>query len=166
MEVSMEARRKPEIDIGIVPKQRAQLAESLSVLLADSYTLSLQTQNFHWNVEGPMFRTLHLMFEEEYTQLALAVDGIAERIRALGVAAPATYGEFSRRTSIRETEGVPEAEEMIRILLEGHETAIRTARKGLPLAEKAHDAPTADLLTARMEEHEKTAWMLRSMLAG
>ena len=112
-----------------------------------------------------MFRTLHLMFEEEYTQLALAVDGIAERIRALGVAAPATYSEFSRRTSIREPEGVPEAEEMIRMLLEGHETVIRTARKGLPLAEKARDAPTADLLTARMKEHEETAWMLRSMLA-
>lgn len=152
------------IDIGINPDDRAAIAEGLSRLLADSYTLYLQTHNFHWNVTGPMFRTLHLMFEEQYTELATAVDVIAERIRALGVTAPGTYTEFIQLSSIKETSGVPKANEMIRLLTDGHETVVRTARSIFPTAAKVGDEASADLLTQRMQLHEKTAWMLRSLL--
>lgn len=151
-------------NIGIDTKQREAIASGLSRLLADSYTLYLKTHNFHWNVTGPMFATLHLMFEQQYTELALAVDLIAERIRALGSPAPGTYKEFSRLTSIKEAEGVPSAEEMIKQLVEGQETVVRTAREIFPVAAEAHDEPTADILTQRMQVHEKNAWMLRSLL--
>lgn len=153
------------INIGIDEKDRKEIAHGLSRLLADTYTLYLQTHNFHWNVTGPQFQTLHLMFEGQYTELALAVDVIAERIRALGFPAPGTYGEFVELSSIRETRGVPKAEVMIETLVEGQEAVIRTARSIFPAADKAHDEPTADLLTQRMQTHEKTAWMLRSMLS-
>jgi starvation-inducible DNA-binding protein len=152
------------IDIGIDEKDRAKIAAGLSHVLADTYTLYLKTHNFHWNVVGPMFNTLHLMFETQYNALALAVDLVAERIRALGYPAPATYSEFAKLTAISETKGVPKAEEMIALLVEGHETVARTARKLFPTVDAANDEPTADLLTQRMQEHEKTAWMLRSLL--
>lgn len=152
------------IDIGINEKHRAEIAEGLAKLLADSYTLYLKTHNFHWNVKGPMFQTLHLMFETQYTELALAVDLIAERIRALGFPAPGTYAEFSRLSSIKEAPGVPKAEEMIKLLIEGQEAVVRTARSVFPVVEQANDEATADLLTQRMQLHEKTAWMLRSLL--
>ena len=152
------------MDIGINEKDRAHLASELSKLLAESYTLYLKTHNFHWNVTGPMFQTLHLLFEQQYTELALAVDAIAERIRSLGHPAPASYAAFSRLSGIPDTEGVPKAKEMIRLLLEGHETIIGTARGVIPAAEKAPDQATADLLTQRLQVHEKTAWMLRSLL--
>ena len=152
------------INIGIEEDDRKEIAEGLSRLLADTYTLYLKTHNFHWNVTGPMFQTLHLMFETQYNELALAVDLIAERIRALGVPAPGTYAEFSRLSSIAEGEGVPSAEDMIRQLVEGQEAVVRTARSIFPVVEKANDEPTADLLTQRMQVHEKTAWMLRSLL--
>ncbi len=152
------------IDIGINEKHRAEIANGLARLLADSYTLYLKTHNFHWNVKGPMFQTLHLMFETQYTELALAVDLIAERIRALGFPAPGTYSEFARLTSIPETPGVPKAEEMIKLLIEGQEAVVRTARSVFPVVEQANDEATADLLTQRMQLHEKTAWMLRSLL--
>jgi starvation-inducible DNA-binding protein len=154
-----------EINIGISKEDRAAIADGLSHLLADTYTLYLKTHNFHWNVTGPMFNTLHLMFETQYTELALAVDLIAERIRALGFPAPGTYAAYSRLSSIKEEEGVPSAEEMIRLLVEGQEAVARTARSLFPLAEKVSDEPTADLLTQRLQVHEKTAWMLRSLLA-
>jgi starvation-inducible DNA-binding protein len=150
--------------IGINEKDRAHLAGELSKLLAESYTLYLKTHNFHWNVTGPMFQTLHLLFEQQYTELALAVDAIAERIRSLGHPAPASYAAFSRLSGIPDTEGVPKAKEMIRLLLEGHETIIGTARGVIPAAEKAPDQATADLLTQRLQVHEKTAWMLRSLM--
>lgn len=153
-----------DINIGIDSKQRTQIADGLSRLLADSYTLYLKTHNFHWNVTGPMFNTLHLMFEDQYTELATAVDEIAERIRALGRPAPGTYKAFAELTSVKEADGVPDAKEMIRQLVEGQETVARTAREVFPTAEKAGDEPTADLLTQRMQVHEKTAWMLRSLL--
>ncbi len=153
-----------DIDIGINKKERAKIAEGLSRLLADSYTLYLTTHNFHWNVTGPMFNTLHLMFETQYNELALAVDLIAERIRALGFPAPGTYAEFSALTSLKEPKGVPTAEEMIRHLVLGQEAVVKTARSLFPLVDKAADEPTADLLTQRMQVHEKTAWMLRSLL--
>lgn len=153
-----------KIDIGINEKDRKKIAEGLSCLLADTYTLYLKTHNFHWNVTGPMFQTLHLMFETQYNELALAVDLIAERIRALGVAAPGTYADFIRLSSIKEQKGVPSAEEMIKLLVEGQEAVVRTAREIFPVAMKAHDEPTCDLLTQRMQIHEKTAWMLRSLL--
>lgn len=153
-----------KIDIGIEEKSRQEIAEGLSRLLADTYTLYLKTHNFHWNVKGPMFQTLHLMFEAQYTELATAVDQIAERIRALGFPAPGTYSEFARLSSIPETPGVPKAEEMIRLLVEGQEAVVRTARSIFPIVEKVNDEPTADLLTQRMQVHEKTAWMLRSLL--
>lgn len=153
-----------DIDIGIDQEDRARIAEGLSRLLADSYTLYLTTHNFHWNVTGPMFNTLHLMFEAQYTELALAVDLVAERIRALGFPAPGTYAQFARLTSIKEPEGVPNATEMIRQLVAGQEAVVRTARSVLPLAGKVDDEPTADLLTQRMQVHEKNAWMLRSLL--
>jgi starvation-inducible DNA-binding protein len=153
------------INIGIEENDRTQIAEGLSRLLADTFTLYLKTHNFHWNVTGPMFRTLHIMFEEQYNELWTASDALAERIRALGVYAPATYKEFTRLTSIKEEDGIPAATDMIRQLVEGHETAARTARTVFETAEGAADAPTADLLTERMQVHEKTAWMLRSLLA-
>jgi starvation-inducible DNA-binding protein len=155
---------QPLIDIGIPEAQRQQIADGLSRLLADTYTLYLKTHNFHWNVKGPMFQTLHLMFETQYNELALAVDLIAERIRALGFAAPGTYSAYARLASIPETEGVPQARDMIRLLVEGQEAVVRTARKIFPLVDKANDEPSADLLTQRMQVHEKTAWMLRSLL--
>jgi len=154
-----------QIDIGISEDHRAAIADGLSRLLADTYTLYLKTHNFHWNVTGPMFTTLHQMFETQYVELSTAVDEIAERIRALGHPAPATYSAFQRLTSISETEGVPSAEEMIRELVVGQETVVRTARSVFPAAEDASDEPSADLLTQRMQVHEKTAWMLRSLLA-
>ena len=152
------------VDIGIAEAKRRKIAEGLSRLLADTYTLYLKTHNFHWNVTGPMFQTLHLMFEAQYNELALAVDLIAERIRALGFPAPGTYAEYAKLSSIEETAGVPEATEMIRLLVQGQEAVVRTARKVFPLVDAAHDEPSADLLTQRMQVHEKTAWMLRSLL--
>lgn len=152
------------IDIGINESDRTEIATGLSRLLADSYTLYLQTHNFHWNVTGPMFQTLHLMFEQHYTELAMAVDLIAERIRALGMHAPGTYTEFASLSSIKEVAGVPKATEMVRLLVNGHEAVVRTARSNLPIVEKASDEASADLLTQRMQLHEKTAWMLRSLL--
>ena len=153
-----------KIDIGIDAKQREKIASGLARLLADTYTLYLKTHNFHWNVTGPMFNTLHLMFEAQYNELALAVDLIAERIRALGVPAPGSYREFGKLTQVKESEGSPNANEMIRQLVEGQETVVRTARSVFPDADAAHDEPTADLLTQRMQIHEKNAWMLRSLL--
>ena len=152
------------IDIGMTEQQRKQIADGLSRLLADSYTLYLTTHNFHWNVTGPMFNTLHLMFEQQYNELALAVDVVAERIRALGFPAPGTYAEFSRLSSIAEPVGVPRAIEMIRHLVAGQEAVVRTARALMPMVQEANDEPSADLLTQRMQVHEKTAWMLRAML--
>ncbi len=153
------------INIGIETQDREEIAQGLSHLLADTYTLYLKTHNFHWNVTGPMFQTLHLMFEGQYNELALAVDSIAERIRALGFPAPGTYKAFSALSSITEEETIPSAQDMIRILVEGQESVVRTARSIFPAVEKAQDEPTADLLTQRMQVHEKTAWMLRSLLA-
>jgi len=153
------------VNIGIDDKHRKKIADGLAHLLADSYTLYLKTHNFHWNVTGPMFNTLHLMFETQYTELATAVDLIAERIRALGVFSPGSYHEFSKLSSITEAHGVPDAHEMIRQLAEGQEAVVRTARSIFPATEAAHDEATSDLLTQRMQLHEKTAWMLRSMLA-
>lgn len=152
------------IDIGISEKQRQAISKELGKLLADSYTLYLKTHNYHWNVTGPMFNTLHLMFEAQYTELALAVDQIAERIRALGFPAPGSYAAFSALTQIEEEESVPSAEQMIANLVKGQEAVVRTARKAFKVAEKSADEPTADLLTQRMQVHEKNAWMLRSML--
>lgn len=154
-----------DIDIGISKKDRKAIADGLSKLLADTYTLYLKTHNFHWNVEGPMFNTLHLMFETQYNELALAVDAIAERIRALGHPAPGSYAAYAKLSSIKEETGVPKAEEMIRQLVDGQEAVARTARAVFPSAEKASDEPTADLLTQRLQIHEKTAWMLRSLLS-
>lgn len=154
-----------QMDIGIEEKDRKAIADGLSKVLADTYTLYLKTHNFHWNVTGPMFQTLHLAFETQYTELALAVDVIAERIRALGFPAPGTYAAFSKLTVIKEEENVPKAEEMIRILVQGNEAVDRTARALIPLVSEVNDEPTADLLTQRMQVHEKTAWMLRSLLA-
>ena len=160
----MSTTLSPSINIGIPAEDRKELVAGLSRLLADSYTLYLKTHNFHWNVTGPMFQTLHLMFETQYNELALAVDLIAERIRALGEPAPGSYREFARLSSIPEAEGVPRATEMIRQLVEGQESVIRTARQVFEIADRANDQPTADLLTQRMQIHEKTAWMLRSLL--
>ncbi len=153
-----------DIDIGIDNKSREQIAGALSKVQADTYTLYLKTHNFHWNVTGPMFQTLHLMFEQQYNELWLAIDLVAERIRALGFPAPGTYRQFAELTSIKEDDGVPKAQEMIRRLVEGHETVARTARNAFRLAEEVHDQPTCDLVTQRMQVHEKTAWMLRSLL--
>ncbi len=153
-----------KIDIGIGQKDRKKIADGLSCLLADTYTLYLKTHNFHWNVTGPMFNTLHTMFETQYTELAAAVDDIAERIRALGFPAPGTYSQYAKLSSIKEEEGVPEWREMVKQLVEGHEAVVKTARKVFPAADAASDEPTADLLTQRMQLHEKTAWMLRSLL--
>ncbi len=153
-----------QINIGIDEQSRREIADGLSRLLADTYTLYLKTHNFHWNVTGPMFQTLHLMFETQYTELATAVDLIAERIRALGFRAPGSYAEFGKLSSIAEASGEPTAEEMIRQLVEGQEAVVRTARAVLPKVDEVSDEPTADLLTQRMQVHEKTAWMLRSLL--
>ncbi len=154
-----------EINLGIETSDREQIAAGLANLLADSYTLYLKTHNYHWNVEGPMFNTLHLMFETQYTELALAVDEIAERIRALGIKAPGSYAEFVELTSVEEAQGGETAEEMIRQLALGQEAVVRTARAAFPAADAANDEPSADLLTQRLQIHEKNAWMLRSMLA-
>jgi starvation-inducible DNA-binding protein len=156
--------KKMKIDIGISENDRKAIVGGLNRLLADTYTLYLMTHNFHWNVKGPMFNTLHLMFETQYNELALAVDLIAERIRALGFPAPGTYSEFSQLSSIKEVKGQPKAEEMIKHLVAGQEAVVKTARSIFPVVEKASDEPTADLLTQRMQLHEKTAWMLRSLL--
>lgn len=153
-----------KIDIGIDDKKREEIAQGLSRVLADTYTLYLKTHNFHWNVTGPMFQTLHLMFETHYNELALAVDLVAERIRALGFPAPATYRQFIELSSIKEDVGVPKAQDMIQKLVDGHETVARTARKVFETAESGSDQPTCDLLTQRLQVHEKTAWMLRSLL--
>jgi starvation-inducible DNA-binding protein len=153
-----------QIDIGIDASKRKEIATGLSRVLADTYTLYLKTHNFHWNVTGPMFQSLHLMFEAQYNELALAVDLVAERIRALGFAAPGTYRQFVELSAIKEDEGVPKAQEMIKKLVEGHETVARTARQVFKIAEGVSDQPTCDLLTQRMQVHEKTAWMLRSLL--
>jgi len=158
------AKDAPQIDTGIAADKRKAIADGLSRLLADEYTLYLKTHNFHWNVTGPMFNTLHLMFEQQYTELATAVDLIAERIRALGLPAPGSYAAYGKLTSIKEETGVPDAETMIAQLVSGQEAVVRTAREVFPLAEKAGDEPTADLLTQRMQLHEKNAWMLRSLL--
>jgi len=152
------------IDIGIAENDRKAIADGLSRFLADTYTLYLKTHNFHWNVTGPMFNTLHLMFETQYNELALAVDQIAERIRALGFPAPGSCQRYAQLSSIKEEVGVPAAEEMIRQLVEGQEAVVRTARQIFPIADEVHDEPTTDLLTQRMQIHEKNAWMLRSML--
>ncbi|HEY7754112.1 MAG TPA: Dps family protein [Steroidobacteraceae bacterium] len=162
----MATRRSatPAIDIGIAKGDREKIVRGLSALLADSYTLYLMTHNFHWNVTGPQFNSLHLMFMAQYTEQWNALDLIAERIRALGFPAPGTYREFARLASIAEVEGVPKANDMIRHLVAAQEATARTARKVFPLAEAVSDQPTADLLTQRLEVHEKTAWMLRSLL--
>lgn len=154
-----------QINIGIEESKRKKIASGLGDLLADSYLLYLKTHNYHWNVTGPMFQTLHNMFEEQYTELAAAVDQIAERIRALGEFAPGTFIEYSDRSKIKEKDGVPEATAMIEDLLTGHETLLKTARKILPISDEADDESTTDLVTQRLQLHEKTAWMLRSMLA-
>ena len=154
----------PAIDIGIPDDTRKAIADGLSRMLADTYTLYLKTHNFHWNVTGPMFNTLHLMFETQYNELALAVDLIAERIRALGFPAPGSYAQFAALSSIPEETTVPDAKEMIRQLVQGQESVTRTARSIFPLIDDAHDEPSADLLTQRMQVHEKNAWMLRSLL--
>ena len=154
----------PKIDIGISANDRKKIAEGLSRFLADSFTLYLKTHNFHWNVTGPMFNTLHVMFMDQYTELWNALDLIAERIRTLGVQAPGTFHEFARLTVIKESEGKLTAEEMIRQLVAGQEAVVKTARGIFPLVDKVGDEPTADLLTQRMQIHEKNAWMLRSQL--
>lgn len=154
-----------DINIGIQEQDRNEIAKGLSKLLAESYTLFLMTHNFHWNVTGPMFQALHTMFEEQYTELFTAVDEIAERMRALGVFAPGSFSEFKALSSLDIKEGVRDSNEMIKHLVNGHETVIRTAREAFPAAEKAGDESTCDLLTQRMQLHEKTAWMLRSLLA-
>jgi starvation-inducible DNA-binding protein len=153
-----------QVDIGIDADTRQEIADGLSRLLADTYTLYLKTHYFHWNVTGPMFQTLHLMFETQYTELALAVDLIAERIRALGFPAPGSYTQYAKLSSIPETTTVPKATEMIKLLVEGQEAVCRTARSIYASAAKASDEATADLLTQRLQLHEKTAWMLRSLL--
>ena len=152
-----------DINIGINESDRTEIAEGLKKLLADSYTLYLQTHNFHWNVTGPQFRELHLMFEEQYNELWTAVDEIAERIRTLGFPAPGTYAEFSRLSSIEEVEGVPTAKDMVAILTVGHERVVQTARQVLKTAQAADDESSASLVSDRMRIHEKTAWMLRAI---
>jgi starvation-inducible DNA-binding protein len=150
------------IDIGINKENRTEISDGLKKLLADSYTLYLQTHNFHWNVTGPQFRELHLMFEEHYTELAVAVDDIAERIRTLDVAAPGTYKEFSKLSSVKEVDGVPSSTKMVELLTQGHEQVIKTCRAVLKTAQNADDESTAALVSDRMRVHEKTAWMLRA----
>jgi starvation-inducible DNA-binding protein len=152
------------MDTGISSKDRAAIAKGLSRLLADTYVVYLKTHNFHWNVEGPMFQTLHQMFMEQYTEAWNAIDLVAERIRSLDHYAPGTYREYLELSRVKETAGVPRAEAMIKLLIDGQEAVVKTAREVLPLAEKADDQPTLDLLTQRMQVHEKNAWMLRSLL--
>jgi starvation-inducible DNA-binding protein len=154
----------PRIDIGIADKDREKIAQALSRVLADTFSLYLKTHSFHWNVEGPMFNTLHLMFMEQYTELWNALDAIAERIRALGYPAPGAHKAFARLASIEDTDGVPEAMEMVRLLVKGHEAVARTVREAFAVAEKGGDEASVDLLTQRLQVHEKTAWMLRSLL--
>lgn len=154
------------MDIGINDKTRARIADGLARLLADSYTLYIKTHGFHWNVTGPMFNTLHLMFMDQYTELWNALDPIAERIRALGHYAPGSYAQFAALSSIEEETGAPNATDMIRQLIAGQEAIVRTARSLFPVVDKAGDEPTADLLTQRLQIHEKNAWMLRSLLAS
>jgi starvation-inducible DNA-binding protein len=152
------------INTGIPAEDRKAIADGLSRLLADSYTLYLKTHNFHWNVEGPMFQTLHILFMQQYTEAWNAIDLVAERIRSLGHYAPGTYKQYQKLASIKETEGIPKATKMIVLLIDGQEAIVRTARSVLPVADKANDEPTLDLLTQRMQVHEKNAWMLRSLL--
>ena len=154
----------PSIDIGISTKDRAAISESLSKVLADSFVLYLKTHNYHWNVTGPMFQTLHMMFMAQYTELWNALDEIAERIRSLGHPAPGTFKEFLRLSSIKEAEGVPSADGMIRELISGQDAVTRAARAALKIADKADDQPTVDILVQRMQIHEKNAWMLRSLI--
>ena len=163
-----EPRTTPSVSntsIADIPDSRLEIADGLARLLSDTYTLYLKTHNYHWNVTGPMFHTLHLMFETQYNELALAVDLIAERIRALGAPAPGSYREFARYSTILEEDDRPDATEMIRRLVAGQDAVVRTAKAVFPTAEAAHDEPTADLLTQRILAHEKSAWMLRSILA-
>lgn len=160
----MSETQTPAIDIGISEQARGEIADGLSRLLADTYSLYLKTHNYHWNVTGPMFNTLHLMFEEQYNELWMAVDLIAERIRSLGAFAPGSYSAFEALSSIPEATGVPTAEEMLADLVAGHEAVTRTARSVFPVADAANDESTADVITQRLQVHEKTAWMLRSML--
>ena len=155
-----------KIDIGLTEKDRLVIADGLKRLLADSYTLYLQTHNFHWNVTGPQFRELHVMFEEHYIELAEAVDDIAERIRALNVFAPGTYNEFATLSSIKPVDNIPVAEDMVAILVHNHEQVVKTAREVLALAQDGNDESSASLVSDRMRIHEKTAWMLRAMLAA
>ena len=162
--MSSKKTKATGIDIGISAADREKIVQGLSALLADSYTLYLMTHNFHWNVTGPQFNSLHLMFMGQYTEQWNALDIIAERIRALGHPAPGTYKEFVKLASIKEVEGAPKADDMIKHLVAAQEATARTARKLFPLANEANDQPTADLLTQRLEVHEKTAWMLRSLL--
>jgi starvation-inducible DNA-binding protein len=164
MKAKKNAKATPAIDIGISSGDRAKIADGLAKLLADSYTLYLMTHNFHWNVTGPMFNTLHVMFMGQYTEQWTALDLIAERIRALGFPAPGTYREFAKLASIEEVEGNPKAMDMVRHLVAAQEATARTARALFPAVEKANDQPTMDLLTQRLDVHEKTAWMLRSLL--
>lgn len=162
--MASKKQQAPQIDIGINSADREKIVKGLSVLLADSYTLYLMTHNFHWNVKGPQFNSLHLMFMTQYTEQWNALDMIAERIRALGYPAPGTYKQFIKLATIKEVEGVPNATEMVRHLVAAQEATARTARKLFPVVDAANDQPTADLLTQRLEVHEKTAWMLRSLL--
>ena len=162
--MASKKQQAPQIDIGINSADRERIVKGLSVLLADSYTLYLMTHNFHWNVKGPQFNSLHLMFMTQYTEQWNALDMIAERIRALGYPAPGTYKQFVKLATIKEVEGVPNATEMVRHLVAAQEATARTARKLFPVVDAANDQPTADLLTQRLEVHEKTAWMLRSLL--
>lgn len=162
----MATQSAQAVNIGIDESSREQIAGGLSRLLADTYTLYLMTHNFHWNVTGPFFRDLHLMFEEQYTELATAVDSIAERIRSLGYPAPGTYATYAKLSSIKEVEGVPSAQDMVGMLVAGNEAVVRTAREVLPLAQDVGDESTASLISDRMVVHEKTAWMLRSFLEG
>jgi len=160
----MKTNSHAAIDIGIGRKDRREIADGLSKVLADTYLLYLKTQNFHWNVTGPMFHTLHVMFETQYKELREAVDEIAERIRAIGFSAPGSFSAFSQLTSIKEDKEILSAEEMIRSLHKGHQTIVHTINTMISTVEHAHDLPTVDMLTERMEYHEKTAWMLRSLL--
>lgn len=154
-----------QVNIGINEEQRKAISEGLAVLLADTYTLYLKTHNYHWNVTGPMFQSLHTLFEQQYQELAIAVDDIAERIRALGEFTPGSYKEFAKLTTIKEADGIPKAEDMIRDLVKGHEAIAKTCRNIVPECDKASDEVTLDILTQRMTVHEKTAWMLRSLVA-
>lgn len=164
MQTADRPANQAPVNIGIEEGDRQAIAEGLSHLLADTYSLYLKTHYFHWNVTGPMFHSLHQMFEEEYVELAQAVDDIAERIRTLGAVAPGSYSQFAELSSVPETRDVPSAQEMVRLLVEANEIVVRTARSVFPAAERANDEATADLVTERMRTHEKTAWMLRSMI--